>query len=170
MNAFQIDQLDLQCELNAVRPYTYTHFDTITGHPEYALTSYTTFNQPLAHPLGANFREFIGVIRYKPVSKLYTQLRWLSTFYGQDKDGTNFGQNILRPNTTRQSDYGNSIGQGITTRLTQMSIDVSYELAYNLFADVKYTYRRQQKENISDTYHLTTVGIRWNVGNTAIDY
>ena len=168
-NAFNIDQLDIQCEFNAVRPYTYSHFDSITGYPAYALTSYTTFNQPLAHPLGANFKEFIGIIRYKPLNKLYTQFRWLHSFYGQDKDGLNYGQNILSPNTDRAKDYGNTIGQGIATRLNQVSLDISYELYYNLFADFKYTFRNHNAE-AQQNYHLATIGIRWNVGDARVDY
>ncbi|MCC6282082.1 MAG: hypothetical protein IT262_15875, partial [Saprospiraceae bacterium] len=54
-NAFGINHLDVQIEYNSVRPYTYSHFDS--------LNSYTHYSQPLAHPLWSNFREFIGLLR-----------------------------------------------------------------------------------------------------------
>ena len=43
MDAFGIPNLDLQIETNRVRPFTYSHGDTIAN--------YTHYNQPLAHPL-----------------------------------------------------------------------------------------------------------------------
>ena len=57
-----ISNLDLQLEWNRVRPFTYTHFDSVSN--------YTHYNQPLAHPLGANFNELVAVLRYQPTGKL----------------------------------------------------------------------------------------------------
>ncbi|MEX0636266.1 MAG: capsule assembly Wzi family protein, partial [Ferruginibacter sp.] len=54
IDAFGVKNLDLQFETNRVRPFTYSHKDTIGN--------YTHYNQPLAHPLGANFQEFIGIV------------------------------------------------------------------------------------------------------------
>ena len=48
-DAFTVKNLDLQGEMNMVRPYTYTHYDSTAN--------YTHYNQPLAHPLGAGFAE-----------------------------------------------------------------------------------------------------------------
>lgn len=47
INAFGLKNLDLQGEMNFVRPFTYSHFDSVSN--------YTHYNQPMAHPLGANF-------------------------------------------------------------------------------------------------------------------
>ncbi|MEQ9148366.1 MAG: hypothetical protein RLP13_08825, partial [Cytophagales bacterium] len=49
INAFGINNLDIQLEGNLARPFTYTHLSDFTN--------YQHFQQPLAHPLGANFRE-----------------------------------------------------------------------------------------------------------------
>ncbi len=43
IDAFGVKNLDLQLETNLVRPFTYSHFDTVAN--------YTHYNQPLAHPL-----------------------------------------------------------------------------------------------------------------------
>ncbi len=61
IDAFGIKNLDLQVEMNRVRPFTYSHSDSVAN--------YTHYNQPLAHPLGANFQEFIGIARYQPAPK-----------------------------------------------------------------------------------------------------
>ena len=47
IDAFKIKNLDLQGELNYVRPFTYSHFDSVAN--------YSHYNQPLAHPLGREF-------------------------------------------------------------------------------------------------------------------
>ena len=62
IDAFGIDHLDLQAEMNIIRPFTYTHRDSVR--------SYAHANQPLAHPLGANLREVVLKLRYQPIHKL----------------------------------------------------------------------------------------------------
>ena len=61
IDAFNIKNLDLQLEHNRVRPFTYSHGDSVAN--------YTHYNMPLAHPLGANFQEVIGIARYQPAPK-----------------------------------------------------------------------------------------------------
>jgi hypothetical protein len=63
IDAFTIKNLDVQFESNRVRPYTYAHSDSVAN--------YTHYNLPLAHPLGANFQELIGIIKYQPAAKWY---------------------------------------------------------------------------------------------------
>ena len=55
-DAFKIESLTLQTEYNLVRPYTYAHHN-----PE---QNYAHYNQPLAHPLGANFSEMLFLANY----------------------------------------------------------------------------------------------------------
>ena len=61
VDAFNIKNLDLQFETNRVRPFVYSHSDSVAN--------YTHYNQPLAHPVGANFQEFIGIARFQPATK-----------------------------------------------------------------------------------------------------
>ena len=42
IDAIGVKNLDLQAEINIIRPFTYSHNDTIAN--------YTHYNQPLAHP------------------------------------------------------------------------------------------------------------------------
>ena len=67
IDAFNISNLDFQAEYNMVRPYTYSHGNNFS--------SYTHYLQPLAHPLGANFTELIGIIRYQPINRLTATLK-----------------------------------------------------------------------------------------------
>ena len=61
IDALGIKNLDLQLEHNRVRPFTYSHRDSVAN--------YTHYNQPLAHPLMENFKEVIAILRYQPAPK-----------------------------------------------------------------------------------------------------
>jgi hypothetical protein len=46
---FPLKNLFFQLEYNQVQPYVYAHWD---------MQNFSQYNQALAHPLGANFKEF----------------------------------------------------------------------------------------------------------------
>jgi hypothetical protein len=75
IDAFGVQNLDLQVELNRVRPFTYSHYDSVAN--------YTHDNQPMAHPLGANFNEVLGNLRYQFAPRWLLQARTI--FYKQGK-------------------------------------------------------------------------------------
>ena len=56
-DAFDLENLTLQSEVNFARPFTYSHFNPIQNYAHYA--------QPLAHPLGTSFLENVSIIRYR---------------------------------------------------------------------------------------------------------
>src|SRR6187397_1288919 len=122
INAFGIKNLDLQLEHNRVRPFTYSHRDSVAN--------YTHYNQPMAHPLGANFSETIGILRYQPVPKWTLLAKAMYWKQGLDTGGRSFGSNIFLPNTVppRQGDYGYEIVSGIESATTFLSFLLSYEL------------------------------------------
>ncbi|PCJ01532.1 MAG: hypothetical protein COB15_01020 [Flavobacteriales bacterium] len=63
---FGIPNLTLQAEYNNTAAYTYSS-DT-------RLQAYSNYNEPLAHPSGANFNEVIGIINYK-YKRVFTQAK-----------------------------------------------------------------------------------------------
>ena len=133
-DAAGIRNLDLQGEVNIVRPYTYSSHDTSA--------SYTQYNQPLAHPLGANFVEVIGLIRYQPVSHLYTTLKGMYYIQGADTGATNYGNDIFKSTDTRSPDLGSGIVYGPNGSCALVNLNLSYELRPNLFIDLGTTYRK----------------------------
>ncbi|PSJ73534.1 hypothetical protein C7N43_28610 [Sphingobacteriales bacterium UPWRP_1] len=152
-----ISNLDAQVEFNTVRPYTYTH-NTESGN-------YTHFNQPLAHPLGANFRETLAVLRYKPHKQVDVKLNLLYAQYGADADSVNWGGNIFLLNTTRPQEYNNHLLQGNKTNVILADFLLSYMWKHNFWLDFTYTYRRQKAENPAhtNTGQLFGLGIRLNM-------
>lgn len=165
INVLGIDHLDAQVEYNLVRPYTYSHRDSIT-------TSYSHFNQPLAHPLGANFKETIVKLRYQPFHKLVFDGRLITMNYGEDPAMENWGQNILLPSSTREQDFGNEIGQGVGTNTIILGLDVSYQIYHNLYIDAHFFYRKMDSENdaLDNTVNYIGGGFRMNIGKTRMDF
>jgi len=172
INLLGVDHLDAQIEYNKVRPYTYAHRDSLEDFPSQSTASYSHHNQPLAHPLGANFNEFIVHLRYQPIENLQLNSRFISAKYGQDEIGQNNGGNILLITGSRLEDYGNEIGQGVTSDVTSLSFDASYQFAHNYFFDVNFLYRNVDAE--LDAFDMKTVfvggGLRVNLGQIKLDY
>lgn len=160
VDAFAIKNLDLQLETNRVRPFTYSHSDSVAN--------YTHYNQPLAHPLGANFQEFIAIIKYQPAPKWYINARAIYYYQGLDSAGNNFGSNPFELYTTRTSDFGYFVGSGDKVKVLNASFVVSYELRENLFVEGSYLYRKST--GADNTTNLFGIGIRWNAARREYDY
>ncbi len=167
-----IKHLDGQIEYNRVRPYTYAHKDTIAGTDELALASYSHYNQPLAHALGANFSELLVRLRYQPTERLLSEVVLLSSRYGDDIADLNYGGNILKSYETRVQDYDNSIAQGNTTNIFQFKLELSYQLFHNAFIDLDYVYRNQDGDvDVNDIRtNYVGLGLRLNVARQRLDY
>jgi hypothetical protein len=150
-----IPNLDVQGEFNLARPYTYAHK---TGQ-----TNYTHFNQPMAHPLGANFMEGLGILRYQH-KRLTANATLGLMLYGTDPRYRNYGGNILLDYETRLRDNGNYIGQGRQTIATYADLRLSYMLRHNLFLEGRYLNRMQDSQYLPLAYNtsLFNVSIRWN--------
>jgi hypothetical protein len=169
-NAFNINNLDLRLEVNAVRPYTYAHRDTIPVGRPYSISSYAHANLSLAHPLGANFREVIGQLTYRPTAKITCHAMLLNTIVGLDPDNQNWGSNILLDIDRRAQDYNNKIGQGIKTTINEASLRCSYEVFHNYFVDLYGAYRTSQTTSTTSNHHYLGGGIRVNIANKPLDY
>ncbi|MDQ6901561.1 MAG: capsule assembly Wzi family protein [Bacteroidota bacterium] len=159
VDAFKIKNLDLQFESNRVRPFTYSHNDSIAN--------YTHYNQFLAHPLGANFQEYIGILKYQPAPKWYLNARAIYYYQGLDSAGINFGGNPFELYSTRTRDYGYFVGGGDKVKCLNASLLLSYELKENLFIEGSLLYRKYTGlSNIS----VFSIGIRWNSARRNYDY
>ena len=165
MDVFNIRNLDLQTELNIVRPYTYAHKLDSSG---VSYTNFVHYNLPMAHPLGANFVEWIGIVRYQPINKLQLTGKLIVAQYGTDqtKNGggiTNWGGNIRRDYRTFEREYGNRTGQGVKTNLAYADMTASYMLKHNFFMDAKLIVRRQQSSLLTQNTAFASLNLRWNI-------
>ncbi|MBN8785405.1 MAG: hypothetical protein ABS85_15410 [Sphingobacteriales bacterium SCN 48-20] len=160
IDAFGIKNLDLQVEHNRVRPFTYSHRDSVAN--------YTHYNQPLAHPLMANFSETMGILRYQPAPRWMVLGKLIYYTQGRDSSALSYGSNIFLPNEPpyRGSDYGYSIGSGWKTNTLYGSLLLSYELRENLFVEGNMVVRRLQTKTapiIEQNTAIFSFGVRWNM-------
>ncbi len=163
VDAFGIKNLDLQGEVNRVRPFTYTHYDSISN--------YTHYNQPLAHPLGANFQEFIGIATYQPAPRWFVYAKAIYFYQGLDSSGKNFGGNIFKNYTTRSGENF-KVGAGAKATCFNGFLQLSYELKQNLFLDASLQHRTYSIANQSGNSNTTlvTAGIRLNMFKRNYDF
>lgn len=163
IDAFGAKNLDLQGEVNLVRPFSYSHYDS--------LANYTHYNQPLAHLLGANFIEAIGIVRYQPHPKWNTSARLILWKQGTDTANSNVGSNIFMPNTSRSSDYGYKLPNGPNSTGINAQLLASYEVKENLFIDASVLIRRLTSDVIADrNTSLFTLAVRMNMFRREYDY
>jgi hypothetical protein len=167
IDAFNIKNLDLQLEHNRVRPFTYSHRDSVAN--------YTHYNQPLAHPLMANFKEVIGIARYQPAPKWMIQGKVIFYQQGRDSSSISYGSNIFLPHVLpyRTNDYGFDIGSGWKTNVAYASLLVSYEWKENLFLELFGTTRKLDTKTAPIITQKTTVisfGVRWNMHRREFDF
>lgn len=163
-DAFTIKNLDLQGEVNLARPYMYSHYDSYAN--------YSHYNQPMAHPLGAGFLEFLGAIRYQPMKNMYVSARAMYYQQGVDSAGLNYGSNIFRDYDSRATSYGIGLINGVRSQCASANLTVSYELKENLFIDAGATYRKRSFGGIFPTENTTyfTGGIRLNIAARNYDF
>jgi len=170
-----VPHLDGQVEFNYVRPFTYTHEDTIIN--------YTNYNQPLAHPLGANFYEFIFSLRLQPAPKLTFTLKYVVARMGDDTGVAsgdryapyaNFGGDILKPTNeigavNSPTLLGNKLGQGGKGFLNLVQLVGTYEIWHNVYLDAEITYRsRTSTSSLNNptptgSAAIIQIGGRWNI-------
>jgi hypothetical protein len=167
INAFTVKNLDLQLETNIVRPYTYQHDDSIDN--------YSHYNQPLAHPLGANFEEFIAIARYQPA------YRWLLEgkiiYYKQGLDSAASTSAVIFSKITIPDPVTMGfISDRVYPPNARISPDLlSYQVRENLFIDLSAMYRKYSVNDPTNTYHsssstVLTAGIRINMFRRQYDY
>jgi hypothetical protein len=164
IDAFGVRNLDIQVEANRVRPFTYSHNDTVAN--------YTHYNQPLAHPLGANFQEVLAVVNFQPAPKWYILAKAFYYIQGLDTAGRNFGGNPFKNYTTRFGNTGFEIGSGNKATCINAILRGSYEWKENLFIDLSFQYRDYKTANLTGQSNTTLIsaGIRLNMFKRDYDF
>jgi hypothetical protein len=164
INAFKVKGLTLQVEYNEVRPYTYTH-----GSVQ---QNYASYGQPLAHPFGANFKEYLGFASYR-ANRWMLSFQGVTATIGMDSTKKNQGQNIFLPYTTRVRDYGNKTTQGVRTQFMQSDVKLTYYLVpqLNLRLELGYIQRSiEDAEGFKLQAPYVYFGVKTSIHNFYRDY
>ncbi|OUJ71675.1 hypothetical protein BXP70_21175 [Hymenobacter crusticola] len=167
-----ISNLDIQGEFSYIRPYTYQHEDRFRNYQHY--------QQPLAHPMGANLYELLGIISYQPsvLPRLNLVAKGIYTVQGTDYLGANntllnYGGNVLLPYTVRPTDangnvleYGFRVGDGNKTRLLHTDFTATYQVRHSVWLDAKLIARHQTSAlptTAKTNEVFATLALRWNI-------
>jgi hypothetical protein len=149
---FGIKNIGLQAEFNFCRPFTYSHSDP--------MSNYGHLGRPLAHPLGANFKELLGLVNY-------TGKRWFGEGgiivqeLGTDDPGINGGTDIYASYQYRKRDYRHYTGQHQTAYVTQIFGRISWIIIphthLRIFAEARL--RRQLLQGVDTRDGYLELGI-----------
>ena len=164
-DALGIKNLDVQAELNMVRPYTYSHSDS--------MTNYSHYNQPIAHPLGSGFIETIGLVNYRPEKRILLTGKFMYYKHGVDTGGLNYGNDIFRSYNSVANQYGVKMINGLSSTCLLTSINASYKIAERLFFDLGFIYRHYQYENnyYPEQKSISfSSGLRLNIARRSYDF
>ncbi|MCX7861575.1 MAG: hypothetical protein N2449_01105 [Bacteroidales bacterium] len=143
-----------QIECNVVRPFTYAH--------DSYLRAWGHMHQSLAHPLGANFIEWLGQISYQHSNQWVFTLLGIYARQGQGSAYFNAGNNIYRSYNDHRTDYGNYLLIGNNSHQTILSFAIYRTILqkWQLQAMLKFDYMDISKENNgSQKRYLFNVGI-----------
>lgn len=162
-----IRNLNVNSEINYVRPYTYQHRSS--------RTSYAHYNQPLAHTLGANFYESVSTITYSWKRwHLLARAGYVKVGYDIDSTGApvNYGNNVLLSYETRPSEYGNDILQGLETTILNGELRLWYLVnpASNMVLEAGTRYRTADNRNGTHETVFIYFGFRTNLSNRYFDF
>jgi hypothetical protein len=172
-NAFNIPTLNYLMEYNGARPYTYSETSSIIN--------YAQQKEPLAHPFGANFKEFVALLNYS-----YKRFDFTGEIdyahYGLDVNGLDYGKDLFLDYRTQAGYHGptntdldnsayassgNFIGQGLTTNMYYLEGKVAYvlNLKYNLRIELGALYRKERNSMFTDRTKMVTIGLRSSFRN-----
>ncbi len=162
-NLFNVKNLSFQTEVDYVRPYTYTARDP--------LQNYSNFNQPLADPEGANFIESASFLTYYHKNFL---IQGSVDFYhfGGDKNSSDYGQNIFIIYTDHPYDYGNYVGQGVSTYLATVGLRADFIISpkMNLKAELAAYESMEDIGGKDNSVPYITLGVKTSLGNLYSDF
>lgn len=165
-NAFKVKDLYLQAECNIVRPFTYSK-DSVNE-------AYVHYNQALAHPLGANFREFNGKISYR-FGDFFVAYQLTYATIGQDSLGRFYGKNIFQSSSNatlapNASSFLQNQGRPRTLQYNDLKIGYLINPATNMNIVLGITNRQFSGKTFKSYSHFVYVGIRTSLSNHYYDF
>jgi len=160
---FQVKGLNYLAEFNTARPFTYSSFDQTSN--------YSQADQPLAHPFGANFREWLAILNYS-LGRLDLQGQVNYAYYGLDPNGLDYGQDIFEPYLNAANQYGNYIGQGIRTDFYYAEGKIAYVInpKYNLRIELDGIFRDEKNSLSYNKTSMITIGLKSSFRNIYTDF
>jgi hypothetical protein len=169
-NFLWIKNLSLQLEYNVVRPFTYSYYYQPTSVS--TLQNYAHFNAPLAHPLGANFKEYTAGLTYHKKRWIIEGLSTIAKIGLDTSNTTSIGQDIYKPYNEREQENGYYTTNGLTTDIINSTLKISYVInPKSQFIFQFGVTNRTYKNSIENTSsNLFFIGLKTAIINRYSDY
>ncbi len=160
---FGLQNLYFQAEYNLVRPYTYSH--------SLVYQSYTNFNEALAHPLGANFKEFIFIADYS-FKSFNLEFKYINFNQGADIGSQNYGSDIFKSYYNITYDNNLSVCRGNKTNVTHRFLQISYLVnpSSNMRLFFEFDNRFLKSETTTELTNFYFFGLRTSLTNSYFDF
>lgn len=161
-DAFKVNGLNYLAEFNTARPFTYSQRSSLLNYGHYA--------EALAHPMGANFREFLTIWNYQ-INKWAFSAQVNVAQYGLN-NGENVGKDINESYNTRTRQEGYKTGDGLKTNFAYLDGKVAYVInpKYNLRLEAGAIFRQEKNSLIKDKTTMVTFGLRSSFRNIYQDF
>jgi len=158
-----IKNLRWQVEYNQARPFMYSYYEPVTNYGHY--------NQELAHPMGANFKESLTILNYH-YKRLYFKFEGVMAMYGKNTNDINYGGDIFVGSNSRSEDYGHYIGQGLKTDLKIADLSFSFLINPRTNSNVTLGYRYRSETNSEEDNNTKFIyfGLRTSLKNLYYDF
>ncbi len=155
-------------EYNGVRPFTFSHWST--------LSNYAHYNQPLGHPAGANFHELVGMLNYQSPKGWYLNNRVVWRKTGLDSAGLHFGRDIfesyLNAHIATPNGKGIPVAYGDAAELWQLECALGRVInpASNLQIEIRYIYRGGRDVYAAGNTHWLALNLTTRLQNLYNDF
>jgi hypothetical protein len=160
-NVAGVKNLNLRLEQNAVRPFAYQNQDVYQ--------SYSHYNQPLAHPLNANFREIVATGNYNYKNFIF-YIKIISAKLGGDSLKYNSGSKVLQSSNLFNTNLTGEVAMfdGKMKNLLSQDFSVGYLInPYNNFL-FKLGYFKRVYPGLNSQYIYFTISA--NIFNQYLDF
>jgi hypothetical protein len=150
---FTAKNLNYLVEYNTAAPYTYSS--------QYPILSYSEFAEPLADPLGANFKEAVGLVNYS-LWRFDFQGEADYARFGANKGTANYGNNLTYANNVNIPPGNGVTGQGLSTTLKYAEGTVAYIInpKFNFRIEGSALLRQEVNAQTDTKTVFITIGIR----------
>ena len=162
-NTFGVKNLNTILEGNLARPYTYASHSLNTN--------YAHNNQPLAHPLGANFKEGMLIAEYTYKTWRFRFESFVANYGADSSRNVNYGHDIFKPPTTHSVNDA-TIGQGISTNIFYADFKIAYVLnpVTNMRIETGFSFRNEKNSIVTYKDRIFYIGIRMSFRRINYDF
>ena len=156
---FKLDNFDLRLEYVRIRPYVYTHENSV---------QYTHYNSSLGHWIGPNSDLLMVRINYQMTMRLSFGGSYCYLRHGGNSENKNAGANIDLYHLPNDDLYVNLL-EGIRENRCRFGFNLSYEIFRNFNIQAFFWFTREKKllvlqnkwDKIASKYFGLTIGLNY---------